>query len=121
MFERLARLEERGLGMVIQKRREDEQRDKKLMWLLGGLVACLLVLWILFAPGRGLLSYLQLRREVATLSEENSHLLSKMVAMNAEMERLKSDNAYLEQVARKNGMLKKDEMVFDFSKPPKKK
>lgn len=108
--------------MAMQKRREDELHDKKLMWLLGGLVACCLVLWILFAPGRGLISYLQLRREVATLTEENTRLQGKMAELNAEMQKLKSDNAYLEQVARgKYGMLKKDEMIFDFSKPPKKK
>ena len=41
--------------------------------------------------------------------------------LQAEIEQLKNDAEYLEQVAReKHGLLKKNEMVFDFSKEKKK-
>ena len=92
------------------------------MWFLGSLVAIFFLLWVLFAPGRGLLHYLKLHREMATLAEENARLEAKNVELAEDIKKLQSDNAYLERVAReKHGLLKKDEMVFDFKKPEKKK
>ena len=108
--------------MAIRKRDEDELRDKKMMWLLGGVVAIFFLLWILFAPGRGLLHYLKLHSEITTLTQENSRLEAKNVELVEDIKKLQSDNEYLEKVAReKHGLLKKDEMVFDFKKPVKKK
>ncbi len=108
--------------MAIRKREEDELRDKKMMWLLGGMVTIFFLFWVLFAPGRGFLQYLKLHREMATLTEENARLEAKNVELVADIKKLQSDNAYLEKIAReKHGLLKKDEMVFDFKKPEKKK
>ena len=36
--------------------------NRKMLWLLGAAVAVLLVLWFLFAPGRGYLHYRKLHR-----------------------------------------------------------
>lgn len=106
----------------MRKREEGEQQDKKMMWLLGSVVALFFLLWILFAPGRGFFHYLKLQREISTLSEENARLEARNVELTADIKRLQSDNAYLEQVAReKHGLLKKNEMVFEFDPPKKKK
>lgn len=108
--------------MAIRKREEDELHDRKMMWLLGSVVAIFFLLWILFAPGRGFFHYLKLHREIAALTEENSRLEAKNVELTEDIKKLQSDNAYLEKVAReKHGLLKKNEMVFDFEKPAKKK
>jgi len=108
--------------MAVRKREEDDLRDTKMMWILGSLVAIFFLLWVLFAPGRGLLNYLKLHREMTTLSEENTRLEAKNIELIEDIKKLQSDNAYLEKIAReKHGLLKKDEMVFDFKKPEKKK
>lgn len=108
--------------MGIRKREEGELRDKKMMWLLGAAAAFFLLLWILFAPGRGFIHHLQLQREIASLAEENVRLEARNVELTADIKRLQSDNAYLEKVAReKHGLLKKDEMIFDFEANKKKK
>lgn len=108
--------------MALRKKEDDEQHDKKLMVLLGAAIAFLLLLWIVFAPGSGFLHYLKLQREITTLNEENERLESRNVELTADIQRLQSDNAYLEKIAReKHGLLKKDEMVFDFEANKKKK
>jgi cell division protein FtsB len=108
--------------MAIRKREEDGLHDKKMMWLLGAVVALFFLLWILFAPGRGFFHYLKLHREIVALTEENSRLEAKNVELAEDIKKLQSDKAYLEKIAReKHGLLKKDEMVFDFEKPEKKK
>ena len=109
-------------AMTIHKREEGELRDKKMMWLLGSVVVLFFLLWILFAPGRGFFHYLKLQREISSLTEENARLEARNVELTADIKRLQSDNAYLEQVAReKHGLLKKNEMVFEFEPLKKKK
>lgn len=106
----------------MRKSAESELRDKKMMWILGAAVAFLFLLWILFAPGKGFVHHLHLQREIAALAEENVRLEARNVELSADIQRLQSDNAYLEKVAReKHGLLKKDEMVFDFETTKKKK
>ena len=96
--------------------------NRKMLWLLGAAVAVLLVLWFLFAPGRGYLHYRKLHREVENLTRENSRLEAQNAELVKDIRRLKSDEAYIEDVARKkHGLLKKDEMVYDFEPAVKKK
>lgn len=93
-----------------------------MLWILGGLVMLFFLLWILFAPGRGLLHYLKLQREIAALTEENSRLEARNIELSEDINKLRSDDKYLEEVARKkHGLLKKNETVFEFEPPKKKK
>jgi cell division protein FtsB len=88
-------------------------RRPKLLFLIGLLFLGLLFLF--FAPGRGLLQYRALKKEVNRLQLENVRLEEENREIKTEIERLEQDPAYLEEVARhKHGMLKKDEMVFKF-------
>jgi len=108
--------------MATRKQHEDNRQDKKMLWFLGAIVAVFFLLWILFAPGRGLVPYLQLKKEIAALSEENSRLEARNVELTEDIKRLRSDDKYLEEVARKkHGLLKKNETVFEFEPPKKKK
>lgn len=75
------------------------------------------LLWMFFAPGRGLFHLHQRNKYLAGLEAESSALVQENSDMNRDIERLRSDGEYLEQVAREeHGMLKDNEMVFDFNK-----
>ena len=90
------------------------QQNRLLKIILGLVVASLL--WILFAPGTGVYSLLKLRNQAFELEELTRELTANNETLRAEIDRLKNDRAYLEQIAReKYGMLKKNERVFDFS------
>lgn len=109
-------------GKTNPGRRSDEARSaRKLLWVLGmAAVLCCLLLF-LFAPGRGYVQYRKLQREIDNLTLENSRLEAKNAELAEDIKRLKSDEAYIEEVARKkHGLLKKNEMVYEFE-PPKKK
>ena len=55
-------------------RQEDERPDRKVFWLVGLVVAGLLILWVVFAPGRGYYHFRKMQREIDTLAAENSRL-----------------------------------------------
>ena len=74
------------------------------------------VVWLMFAPGTGVYSLIKMRSTTKELEQQTEALLKTNEELRAEIERLKHDQAYLEQVAReKYGLLKKNERVFDFS------
>jgi len=80
----------------------------------------LLLLWVLFMPGRGLLSLLRLRREMVSTQQENALLRQENARLQQEVEHLRDDDAALEQVARsKFGLVKPNEIVYKFSRNPK--
>jgi cell division protein FtsB len=109
-------------NMVLRKRPEDNPQEKKVLWYLGLLVAVFFLLWILFAPGRGYFQYRKLQREISALTQENSQLEAKNAELSKDIKRLQSDDTYLEEVARKkHGLLKKNETVYEFEAPKKKK
>ncbi|RZW27380.1 MAG: septum formation initiator family protein, partial [Desulfobulbaceae bacterium] len=62
-------------------------------------------------------SLVKQNNRMAELERQTEALIKSNEELQAEIERLKHDQAYLEQVAReKYGLLKKNERVFDFSK-----
>ena len=70
--------------------------------------------WIIFAPN-GVVNYRKVRQELQAVQSENLLLSAENEQLKIEIEKLKSDPAYLEEIARKNyGLVKKNEMVFDF-------
>ncbi len=108
--------------MVIRKNQEEQQQTKKILWYAGLIVAVLLLLWILFAPGRGYLHYRKLQKTIDTLAQENRQLEAKNIELSEDIKRLRSDDTYLEEVARKkHGLLKKNETVYEFEAVKKKK
>ncbi|WP_310599070.1 septum formation initiator family protein [Desulfobulbus sp.] len=108
--------------MTIRKQQEDTRPDRKTLWFLGAAIVVLFLLWVMFAPGRGLFHYLRLNKEIAALSEENVRLEAKNTELLEDINRLRSDDKYLEEVARKkHGLLRKNETVFEFEPPKKKK
>ncbi len=79
------------------------------------------ILWLLFSPGQGLFHYQGLQRRLRALVEENRDLERRNAELQQEIERLRSDDSYLEELARKRyGLLRDNESVYTF-KPKKKK
>jgi len=88
------------------------------------LIALLVIalLWILFAPGSGVVTLISKRSELANLQQETDHIEQRIEEIQDEIDRLHNDPAYLEEIARKDhGLLKKNEKVYDFAPPNSKK
>ncbi len=82
----------------------------------------LALLWILFSPGSGIVTFFGKRSELKQLQKEMVQLEQDNALLQKEIDRLQNDSAYLEEIARKNyGLLKKNEKVYDFSRPQQKK
>ncbi len=80
------------------------------------------LLGILFMPEKGLYHIRQQKSHCAEIRAEKVTLKVQNDAIKKDIERLQNDQEYLEKVAREDhGMLKKNEMIFDFSRKTKEK
>jgi cell division protein FtsB len=96
------------------------QQRKRLLRIALSVIVIAFV-WLAFAPGRGMFHLHQQSKHLAALEAESQKLVQHNSDISRDIERLQSDDEYLEQVAREeHGMLKDNEMVFDFSKKKKK-
>lgn len=77
----------------------------------------LLILWIIFAPNRGVFDMIRNHNEVEKLQAENQRLEAENKALQEEINRLRDDPTFLEEKARKEyGMLKENEVLYIFKK-----
>ena len=91
---------------------------KKYKSLIVFICICLItiIVWIFYAP-YGANNYDQISTEIETISYDIESLTKQNSALNDEISKLKDDSQYVEDVARKEyGLLKKNEMVFEFKK-----
>ena len=94
--------------------------EKKQLPYIGLFFFILLILWIIFAPGRGMLPLFQTQKEIERLQAENIRLAEDNKALQEEIDRLQNDPTYLEEKARKEyGMLKENEVLYIFKKKDK--
>ncbi len=92
-------------------------REKTLLSYAGLFFALLVFLWIVFAPSRGIMDMLQAQKKLEKIQAKNKELEEENKALQEEMDRLQSDPAYLEEKARKDfGMLKENEVLYIFKK-----
>ena len=92
-------------------------QEKKLLPYIGLFLFILLILWIVFAPDRGMLSLYKTKNEIQRLQAENSTLEEENKKLQEEINRLQSEPEYLEEKARKEyGMLKENEVLYIFKK-----
>lgn len=91
-------------------------QQKRLVRISAALIL-LALLWVLFAPGSGVVSLLRKRKELTTLQEKTVQLEQENDKLQQDIDRLQKDSEYLEEIARKDyGLLKKNERVYDFSR-----
>lgn len=71
--------------------------------------------WIFLAPDMGMYSLYSEKSRVEKLQEKKSKLEAENARLRREINRIENDVEYLERLAReKHGLLKENEMVFDF-------
>ena len=92
-------------------------REKQLFSYAGLFFAIFIFLWILFAPNRGVLDLFRAQEELEKVQAENKRLGEENQALQKEIDRLQNDPGYLEEKARKEyGMLKENETLYIFKK-----
>ena len=102
-------------------RRIDERASRRAFGTICAFLALSFVLWALFAPGGGLVTYFRAKGDLAEMRQKSADLTRENAELRDEIDRLKTDEAYLEKVARgKYGLLKKDERVYNFTPKNKK-
>lgn len=103
------------MNTVKRKKQERLRPEKKKIVYWGVAVAVIFLLWILFAPQRGYLQYRKLQKQVAGMTLEIDRLEQKNSELAEEIKRLRSDDDYLEDIARmRHNLLKKNETVYEF-------
>jgi cell division protein FtsB len=76
----------------------------------------LLTLWILISP-YGLGRYFQVQKRLAAIGLEIAALEEKNLSLAETNDRLQNDGDYLDEVARKQyGLIKENEIIFDFGR-----
>lgn len=97
-----------------QYKRDLTKAERRLVKRIIFIVAMVSILWLLFAPNRGLIHYRQLQKEIKSLAQENKDLNERNSDLQKEIDRLHNDDAYLEELARKKyGLLKENETVYE--------
>jgi len=93
-----------------------EQAKKKRRTVLVSVVALALFYLMLsfFLGEKGLLRYLHLRQQEATLKADVVTLRSSNEALRQKVDALKTDPQYIEQLAREQGMVKEGETVYQY-------
>lgn len=92
-------------------------RDKKILTYAGLFFVLLAVLWVILAPDRGVLDMVRAQKKLTQVEAENKRLTEENKALQEEIDRLQNDPAYLEEKARKEyGMLKENEVLYIFKK-----
>lgn len=95
-------------------KRDLTKAERRLLRRIILLLAALSLLWFLFAPNVGWLHYHRLQKEIDSLARENRELAERNARLEEEINRLQTDDAYLEELARKKyGLLKENETVYD--------
>ncbi|TKB06314.1 septum formation initiator family protein [Desulforhopalus sp. IMCC35007] len=81
------------------------------------IIVLLALLWLFFAPGLGIVSYMSKKSEFKRLQQQSSELQKANVELQEEIDKLLTDPVYLEKIAReKFQLLKPNEKVYDFSR-----
>ena len=94
---------------------------KKIMLVLAIMTMCLMLLFIVFGEN-GLTDLYKLKMEKDNLSKKSDELKKKNISLYREIERLKNDPGYVEDVARKElGVIGKDDVIIKVKKERSKK
>ncbi len=80
------------------------------------------IIWLFFAPKMGILSLYKEKGRLQALQSQRIRLEKENAVLRLEIDRIHNDIDYFEYLAReKHGLVKDNEIIFDFSKGGKKK
>jgi cell division protein FtsB len=89
---------------------------KNILLVLAIVAMCLMLLFIVFGEN-GLSDLYRLKKQKENLSQKNDELKKENISFYREIERLKHDPRYVEDVARKElGVIGKDELIIKVKK-----
>ena len=92
-------------------------QERKVIQLAGLLAVVLILLWVAFSPTGGLVRFFQASEEKEEVRAANQNLQQENKKLQHEVNRLENDPSAIEEVARKKfGLIKKNEIIYDFSK-----
>ena len=95
------------------------ENDRKKVLLYSVLIVAMVTVWSVFGP-YGALKYYGVTKELNEILAQNEQLREANTALRQEINKLKKDPVYLEEVARRQfGLIKKNEVIYEF--PEKKK
>lgn len=95
------------------------ESDRKKVLLYSVLIVTVVGAWSIFGP-YGALKYYGVANELDEILAQNEQLRESNTALRQEINKLKKDPVYLEEVARRQfGLIKKNEVIYEF--PEKKK
>jgi len=95
------------------------ETDRKKILLYSVLIVTVVGAWSVFGP-YGALKYFRVATELNEILAQNEQLRETNTALRQEINKLKKDPVYLEEVARRQfGLIKKNEVIYEF--PEKKK
>ncbi len=102
--------------------RDQKRRNPRLIALITVIISLLLSLYIYFAPEKGIYHQKKLQKKITELVDKSQHLVDKNQQLRKEIQKLENNDDYMEEIARKkHGLLKKNEMIFEFTSAKKKK
>lgn len=94
---------------------------KNIMLVLAIMTMCLMLMFIVFGEN-GLTDLYKLKMKKDNLSKKSDELKKENLSLYREIERLKNDPGYVEDVARKElGVIGKDEVIIKIKKKGPKK
>jgi cell division protein FtsB len=97
------------------------QSEQKKILLTAVLLLVLTGAWTVFGP-YGALRYYRVSKELRLVEERNEQLRTANQTLRTEITKLTKDPAYLEKVAREEfGLIKKNEVVYEFPERKKKR
>jgi len=98
------------------------KREKRAIARIAIFIFLVSLIILAFAPGRSLYTQYKIKKEIEAQTARNHQVEQRNQQLSKEIEKLKTDDAYLEQLARqKHGMLKKNEEVYNLKPPAKAK
>lgn len=96
--------------------------NKQKFFLSLAILALVNLLLVIIFGDNGLVDYQQLKNEKDRLIEKNEALSRENLSLYREIDRLKNDLKYIENVARQElGMIGKNEVIIKFKKPDEKR
>lgn len=103
----------------MQKKTRDPHK-KRLNIVLVAIVAAFAA-WLLFSP-YGAWRYFRIERDMQSVLADNARLRDENKKLASEIYRLQNDPVFVEEVARKEyGLIKKNELLFEFGEEKSKK
>lgn len=96
--------------------------QKKRLVKISIVFLCVVFLWLIFAPDMGFISWYRRQQTIDQLHQQKAMLEKENEELRNEIEKIENDIDYFEKLAReKHGLLKKNEIIFDFNENDKKK